>query len=97
MLHELPLVTFTIIAQMCVGAFVTLGVIHVLGAAVPRRVMDRVSDPALYALGPLLVLGLAASTFHLGSPLRAAMSPKPSTCRVMVSGLVCVIADSMAR
>ncbi|WP_168582597.1 dimethyl sulfoxide reductase anchor subunit family protein [Gephyromycinifex aptenodytis] len=71
MLHELPLVIFTVMAQMCVGAFVTLGAIHVLGARVDAKTMDRVSDPALYALGPLLVLGLAASTLHLGSPLRA--------------------------
>lgn len=71
MLHELPLVIFTIVAQMCVGAFVTLGLIHVFGAKVPAHVMDEVSDPALYVLGPLLVLGLAASTLHLGTPIRA--------------------------
>lgn len=71
MLHELPLVIFTICAQMSAGSFVVLGLIHLFGARVEPDVMDRVSDPALYALGPLLVLGLVASTFHLGSPLRA--------------------------
>lgn len=71
MLHELPLVIFTICAQMSAGSFVVLGLIHLFGARVDPEVMDRVSDPALYALGPLLVLGLAASTLHLGSPLRA--------------------------
>lgn len=72
MLHELPLVIFTVIAQMSVGSFVVLGLIHVIGFRTPPKVMDRVSDPALYAIGPLLVLGLAASTLHLGTPLRAA-------------------------
>ncbi len=72
MLHELPLVIFTICAQMSAGSFVVLGLIHLFGAKVDPDVMDRVSDPALYAIGPLLVLGLAASTFHLGSPIRAA-------------------------
>lgn len=71
MLHELPLVIFTICAQMSVGSFVTLGLIQLFGARVPAETMEKVTRPALYAIGPLLVLGLAASTFHLGSPLRA--------------------------
>lgn len=69
--HELPLVIFTIMAQMSVGSFVALGLIHLLHPRVPQQVMDRVTDPALYVIGPLLVLGLAASTLHLGSPFRA--------------------------
>lgn len=72
MLHEMPLVLFTIAAQMSAGSFIVLGLIQLFGSRVPQRVMDRVTDPALYAIGPLLVLGLAASTFHLGKPLRAA-------------------------
>lgn len=72
MLEEFPLVVFTVFAQMSVGSFVVLGLIHTVGFRVPPKVMDRVSDPALFAIGPLLVLGLAASTLHLGSPLRAA-------------------------
>lgn len=74
MLHELPLVIFTIAAQMSAGSFIVLGLIHLLGAKVPAATMDRVTDPALYAVGPLLILGMAASTVHLGSPLRAANS-----------------------
>ncbi|WP_162873000.1 dimethyl sulfoxide reductase anchor subunit family protein [Austwickia chelonae] len=70
MTHELPLVAFTLIAQMSVGSFVVLGLIHLLNARVDPHVMDRVTDPALYAVGPLLVLGMGASTLHLGSPLR---------------------------
>lgn len=71
MLHELPLVIFTVFAQMSVGSFVALGVIQLLGARVPAATMEKVTRPALYAIGPLLLLGLAASTMHLGSPLRA--------------------------
>lgn len=71
MWHELPLVIFTICAQMSVGSFIVLGLIHLAGLRVPQKTMDRVTDPALYAIGPLLVLGLAASTMHLGKPLRA--------------------------
>jgi anaerobic dimethyl sulfoxide reductase subunit C len=71
MLHELPLVIFTIIAQMSVGSFVVLGLIHLFGARSGRDVIDKVSDPALYAIGPILVLGLLASMMHLGTPIRA--------------------------
>ncbi|WP_394277082.1 dimethyl sulfoxide reductase anchor subunit family protein [Luteococcus sp.] len=71
MWHELPLVIFTICAQMSVGSFIVLGLVHLAGIRVPQKTMDKVTDPALYAIGPLLVLGLAASTLHLGKPLRA--------------------------
>ena len=74
MLSELPLVIFTIIAQMSVGSFVVLGLIHLLAGRAGRRsadVIDRVSDPALYAIGPILVVGLLASMMHLGTPIRA--------------------------
>lgn len=74
MTHEMPLVIFTIAAALSAGSFITLGIIHVLGARVPQKVMDRVTDPALYAIGPLLLVGLLASMFHLGSPLRAVNS-----------------------
>ena len=72
MLHELPLVIFTIAAQMSAGSFIVLGLINLFGFRYPQATMDKVTDPALYAIGPLLVFGLAASTMHLGSPLRAA-------------------------
>ena len=91
MTHELPLVIFTIAAAMSAGSFIVLGIIHVLGARVPQRVMDRVTDPALYAIGPLLVLGLAASMFHLGSPLKAINSishfPDSPLSREIVVGM----------
>lgn len=47
MTHELPLVIFTLAAQLSVGSFVVLGLIHVLGARVPATERDRVVDPAL--------------------------------------------------
>lgn len=72
MWHELPLVIFTIAAQMSVGSFVVLGIIHLVNWNTPQRTLDKVTMPALYAIGPLLVFGLAASTMHLGSPMRAA-------------------------
>ena len=74
MTAELPLVIFTVMAQMSVGSFVVLGVIQLVGYRVDPKLMDRITDPALYAIGPILVLGMAASLLHLGTPLRAVNS-----------------------
>lgn len=65
-LDELPMIIFTVLAQMSVGAFLVLGVIQLFGSMkYDRRTIDRVADPALYAIGPTLVLGLLASMFHM--------------------------------
>ncbi len=69
--HELPLVIFTVLAQMSVGCFVVLGLIHLFARGDDSKAVDRLSDPALYAIGPVMVLGLIASIFHLGNPVNA--------------------------
>jgi anaerobic dimethyl sulfoxide reductase subunit C (anchor subunit) len=70
--REWALIIFTIIGQMSVGAFVVLGIAHFLAA---RKCgvdeADKLSDRALLAIGPVLVLGIVASLFHLGNPLNA--------------------------
>lgn len=71
MLHELPLVIFTIAAQMSAGSFIVLGLINLLGIGVKQETMEKVTNPALYAIGPLMVLGFVASATHLGHPLNA--------------------------
>ena len=64
--HELPMIIFTVLGQLSVGAFVVLGIVQV---AAHRRygaaAVDTVTDPALYAIGPALVLGLGASMLHM--------------------------------
>ena len=68
--HDIPMILFTIVTQMCVGAFVVLGFVHV-GAAIKRRensVVERASRPVLYAIGPAMVFGLFVSMFHMGYP-----------------------------
>jgi anaerobic dimethyl sulfoxide reductase subunit C len=70
--REWALVIFTILMQMSVGAFVVLGIVH---AYVLRKAnaeeASRMSDRALLAIGPVVVLGILASLFHLGNPLNA--------------------------
>lgn len=52
--HEWPLTLFTVFGQMAVGAFLVLGAVQVLGRKkYSTAVIDRVADPALYAIGPI--------------------------------------------
>ncbi len=70
--HELPLVAFTILAQMSVGSFVILGLVQLsLVRKHGQASVDKLSIPALYAIGPAMVLGLAGSMLHLGDPFNA--------------------------
>ncbi|MCC6801280.1 MAG: dimethyl sulfoxide reductase anchor subunit [Anaerolineae bacterium] len=70
--HDWALVAFTILAQMSVGSFVVLGIAHFFTArSTSVEEADRLSDRALLAIGPVMVLGLIASFFHLGTPLNA--------------------------
>ena len=64
--HNLPLVLFTVIGQMCVGTFLTLGVMQlVLTARHGRAVTQRIIEPVVYAIGPVMVAGLLASMLHM--------------------------------
>lgn len=70
--REWALIAFTILTQMSVGAFVVLGVVHFFAERTAgAEEADRLSDRALLAIGPVLVLGLVASLGHLGNPLNA--------------------------
>ena len=71
-LREFALVAFSILAQMSVGSFIILGVVHLF---VERKAgldqADQMRDRALLAIVPILGLGLLASLLHLGNPLIA--------------------------
>lgn len=70
--QELALVAYTILAQMSVGAFVILGLIHFYAERKSdEKNASEMSDRALLAIGPVLVLGVLASVFHLGNPTHA--------------------------
>lgn len=70
--NEWALVVFTILAQMSVGSFLVLGVVHFRARRVQGEVAaDRLSNYSLLAIGPVLVLAIFASLGHLGNMLRA--------------------------
>ena len=70
--REFALITFSILAQLSVGSFLVLGVVHFFALRKAGEAeADRLSDRALIAIWLTLLLGLAASLFHLGNPLNA--------------------------
>ena len=72
-IRDWALISFTILAQMSVGAFLVLGVVHFLAARQAGEAeANRLSDRALLAIGPVIVLSLIVSLFHLGNPINAA-------------------------
>ena len=69
---EWALVAFTILSQMSVGTFVVLGIVHTLARRkYGAKVADMLSDRALLAIGPVIILAFIASLFHLGNPFTA--------------------------
>ncbi|MFN8447377.1 MAG: DmsC/YnfH family molybdoenzyme membrane anchor subunit [Anaerolineae bacterium] len=70
--HEWALIIFTVVMQMAVGSFIILGGVHFFAA---RRngidEADKLSDRALLAIGPIVVLGLLVTFLHLGNPINA--------------------------
>jgi anaerobic dimethyl sulfoxide reductase subunit C (anchor subunit) len=70
--REWALIIFTVLAQMSVGSFIVLGAIHYFVVQKSgTKQADELSDRALLAIGPVLVLGMAASLLHLGNPFNA--------------------------
>ena len=70
--RQVALITFTILTQMSVGAFLVLGLVHFFVARkAGMEQADRMSDRALLAIGPVIVLAMIASLFHLGNPINA--------------------------
>ncbi len=69
---EWALVAYTILTQMSVGAFVVLGLAHTYALRKSgEKQANALSNRALLAIGPVLVLAVLASLFHLGNPTNA--------------------------
>jgi anaerobic dimethyl sulfoxide reductase subunit C (anchor subunit) len=70
--REWALISFTILAQMAVGSFIVLGFVYYFASRKGgQEQADNLSDRALLAIGPVMVLGLIASLLHLGNPLNS--------------------------
>lgn len=93
-LEELPMIFFTTVGQMSVGAFWMLGIIHMLGYArkMSASTIDRLTNAALYACGPLLILGFGAASFHLSYPLNALNSMRHAGSSWLTNEILCGVA-----
>ncbi|MBD1564802.1 dimethyl sulfoxide reductase anchor subunit family protein [Vibrio sp. S12_S33] len=65
MFYETPLIAFTILAQMAVGAHLIINTGQLMGS--PASQLNKLRFAVLVVIG----LGFIFSTMHLGSPLRA--------------------------
>ena len=69
---ERPLVAFTLLTQMAVGAFLTLGALDVwAGGLTGQPSAQALTNGALLATGPVVAAALFASLLHLGTPRNA--------------------------
>lgn len=69
---ELPLILFTVMVQMSVGAFLFLGVIHHLSLVkLDDKITAAIIKPILNVTGYILVIALIVAGFHLGNPINA--------------------------
>lgn len=71
-MKERPLILFTLLIQLSVGAFLTLSGLYLLildkaGMATANKLVSS----GFLAIGPLVILGMLASLFHLGAPRNA--------------------------
>ncbi len=65
-MHEMPLVIFTLLEQVALGAFVVLCVLRLRG-----KLDARVGFKTGVVVCAVAVVAMVASLFHLGQPLRA--------------------------
>jgi anaerobic dimethyl sulfoxide reductase subunit C len=71
-MRDWALITFTILVQMSVGSMWVLMIAHYFAARkFGVEEADRLSDRALLALVPVIVLAFVASLLHLGNPFNA--------------------------
>ena len=70
-MKDLSLVTFTLLSQMAVGAFwVLLGLRVWAEGRAGTEAAAALTDGALLLVGPVMVVGILSSFFHLGLPFR---------------------------
>lgn len=71
-MKERPLILFTLLIQLSVGAFLTLVALYFLFLRqAGADAASTLTGTGLLAIGPLVGLGILASLFHLGTPQNA--------------------------
>lgn len=71
-MKERPLILFTLLIQLSVGAFLTLSALYWLFLSQAGiSTANELFRSGLLAIGPLVISGMLASLFHLGTPRNA--------------------------
>lgn len=69
--EEWPLLMFTLLTQLAVGLYAFLVVVRSLNKKIDRNASINMTRMGMTVVGPIMVVALILSVFHLGSPLGA--------------------------
>lgn len=72
--EEWPLLMFTLLSQLAIGTFIILTLVYSILESKDSELAIKVIKPGMRAVGPLMVLALLLSLFHLGKPFAAYLS-----------------------
>lgn len=72
MAEEWPLLVFSVLGQLSIGTFIMLSIVRTfLKTKVGAKAADDLTRIGILAVGPVLLVALIATFFHLGSPTNA--------------------------
>jgi anaerobic dimethyl sulfoxide reductase subunit C len=69
--EEWPLLTFTLFTQLAVGAYLFFVIIRSLSGKLGNNLGIAVTKRGMFLIGPVMLLALIFSVFHLGTPFGA--------------------------
>lgn len=69
--EEWPLLTFTLLTQLAVGAYIFFVIIRAFNKKLGNNLGINVTKRGIFLVGPVTALALVFSVFHLGNPLGA--------------------------
>ncbi|HEY2421010.1 MAG TPA: DmsC/YnfH family molybdoenzyme membrane anchor subunit [Neobacillus sp.] len=69
--EEWPLLTFTLLTQLAVGSYIFFVIIRSLNKKLGNNLGIAVTKRGMFLIGPVMVLALMFSVFHLGTPFGA--------------------------
>jgi len=69
--EEWPLLFFTLLTQLAVGAYIFFVIIRSLTSKVDSKISINVTKRGMFLVGPVMLVALIFSLFHLGDPFGA--------------------------
>lgn len=69
--EEWPLLSFTLLTQLAVGSYIFFVIIRALNMKLGNNLGISVTKRGMFLVGPVMVVALVCSVFHLGDPFGA--------------------------